>query len=337
MINNLSVQGEQHFDEYIMVAPGSDYGRAMWSDIGCLENAQLLDSAMDSENKLLRAAHHAHFSFGVNRRIQLPFQNMWKKYYSLEKVCIRPERRYCIIFTDISAGRTDAEYLKNLSAKPNVSLVMILVNTMARMEGILRSRFPYFDKVFTFDNKDAEKYGFIHHGQNYSVTSCKRGCSVKFDAFFVGVAKERLKTLTAIYVHIKRNGGSAAFFISGVKKNLVKNNGIRYNQWVEYKDVLKYIAHSNCIVEVVDDNQEGMTLRAMEAICYNKRLLTNNKAVENSPFYKSGFIKVFSSVKDIDMDFVKDRSPVDYHYNNEFSPIHFIEHINQEFLSGEKI
>ena len=89
------------------------------------------------------------------------------------------------------------------------------------------------------------------------------------------------------------------------------------------------ILRSNCIVEVMDGAQEGVTLRTMEAICYNKKLLTNNQSIKDTPYYKSGNIQVFTDPDKIDVDFVKDRTDVNYHYRGEFSPIHLLEHINQ--------
>ena len=79
----------------------------------------------------------------------------------------------------------------------------------------------------------------------------------------------------------------------------------------------------------MDGKQEGVTLRTMEAICYNKKLLTNNQSMKESKFYKTGNIQVFKTIDEIDADFVMRKDKVDYNYEGEFSPIHLLEHINQ--------
>ena len=135
----------KHFDEYIMVAPGSDYGVAMWSDIKNVENAVFLDYVIDSKNRVLQRLHHIHFSFGINSRIQLPLQQLWKHQYAINKLGIDPKKRVCIIFTDISACRTDVSYLKYLHELDNVTMVMVLVNVMESKHKLIGKRLSYFD------------------------------------------------------------------------------------------------------------------------------------------------------------------------------------------------
>ena len=156
-----------------------------------------------------------------------------------------------------------------------------------------------------------------------------------YDLFFVGVSKGRAESLGRIYEQLSAKNVRCEFYISGVKKNEKRVEGIHYNKWLTYSEVLEKVKSSNCILEVMEQDQEGFTLRTMEAVCYNKRLLTNNSGVISSPFYKSGFIKTFADTADIDTAFVTDRSEVDYHYDNEFSPVHLLEHINDIVLSGE--
>lgn len=322
------LKNEQLYDGYYLVAPGSDYGRVMWKDIDCLDNAEVLPQVVTGSNKFLELLHHIHFSFAINRYIQLPFQSLWKKKYALSHVQFQENKKYCVIFTDVSAGRTDCRYLKSLSEEKNITLVLILVNTMQRRKEILKNRFRFFSMVFSFDKGDCEKYGFIFHPTNYSRIEIKED-NVDNDAFYVGVSKGRLDTIKKIYDIITKNGGKADFFVSGVKRSEKKKDGIQYNRWLSYSDVLSHIAKTNCIVEVMEGKQSGVTMRMMEAVCYNKRLLTNNQSVKESPFYQTGYISVFQTPGDIDVDFVKDRSKVDYKYHDEFSSIHLIDHINE--------
>lgn len=319
----------EEFDEYILIAPGSDYGQAMWSDINLLENGKVLENTLRCSNKLLCILHHIHFSFFINSFVKLPLQFLWRNQYSLESVKLDDKKKYSIIYTDISAGRTDIKYLSKLSLLKNVTLVLIIVNTMKRREKILKSRLKFFAYVFTFDKKDAEQYKFFYHPANYSMHPMEREMNPITDAFFVGISKGRGEKLGEVFERLTDMGLKANFFISGVKKGEKRYQGIHYNQWLEYKEVLKHIRETNCIVEIMEGKQEGLTLRAMEAICYNKRLLTNNKSIQAFPFYKSGYIQIFDEPKDIDINFVQDKKLVDYHYRGEFSPLHLIEHINE--------
>ena len=323
---SLQIEGKQKFDEYILVSPGSDYGYAMWRDIDELENGIVLDKVIVPRNKILNLIHHIHFSFVINSRVHLPCQHLWKNAYTIKKINFECEKRYCVLYTDVSAGRTDKKFLSELKEEKNISLILVMVNTMARRSKIVGNRFRYFDYIFSFDKCDCDKYGFIYHPTNYSALLLTKN-NIKNDAFYVGVSKGRQAILEEIFSKLEQAGAKCSFYISGVKNKRIK--GIHYNEWLPYAEVLKQISDTNCIVEVMEGNQAGVTLRAMEAICYNKRLLTNNPSIKNSPFYNTGYIQVFNNLSDIDTDFVKDRSEVDYKYNNEFSPIHLLEHINQ--------
>lgn len=324
---------KENFDYYYLVAPGSDYGKVMWQDISLLNNGSVLQQPIKQCNKLIEVLHHLHFSFGINQYIHLPFQNIWKNQYSINEIDFDSNKKYCIIFTDVSAGRTDAIYLKSLSQHKNITLILILVNRMSKRKKILKDRLQFFQQIYSFDYRDAIQNDFIFYPTNYSKVDLNVH-SLKSDLFFVGMSKGRTDMLNDVYKLVETNGGKADFYISGAKKREKKYEGIHYNKWLDYSEVLQHIASSNCILEIMEKNQEGVTLRMMEAVCYNKRLLTNNQNIKESVFYKSGYIYVFENIEDIDISFVMDKRPVDYHYNNEFSPIHFIDYINK--ITGER-
>ena len=118
------------FDRYYFVEPGSDYGEIMWRDIGLLEKAELLPNPVFSKNKFLRLMHHLHFSFAINNRVSLPFQGMWKNAYALSHVKFEEGKKYCVIYTDISACRTDCGYLRSLKNMENTVMVMAHILTI---------------------------------------------------------------------------------------------------------------------------------------------------------------------------------------------------------------
>ena len=87
-----------------------------------------------------------------------------------------------------------------------------------------------------------------------------------------------------------------------------------------YPEVVAEAKKSNCLLEVVREGQTGPSFRYYEAVCYNKKLLTNNKNAVNFPFYNPEYMHVFEKPEDIDWEWVKERIPVDYGYDGRFSP-----------------
>ena len=68
-------------------------------------------------------------------------------------------------------------------------------------------------------------------------------------------------------------------------------------------------------------------MRFYEAIFYNKILLTNNHSSMKHPLYNDKYMSVFDSEQEIDIKLIKSDNSVDYHYQNEMSPVYFVEEI----------
>ena len=306
----------------------------MWRDIGLLENATLFPTPMLSSNPLLQFLHHAHFSFAINNKVNLPFQALWAKQYALSNIQFNEHKKYCLIYTDISACRTDTYYLEKLSQKKNIVMVMVMANVVASKEKLLKQRFKYFKYVFSWDKADVEKYGMVYHPPCYSRITMPSNRKMDSDCFFIGSSKGRLEVLKEIHKRVIAAGGKAEFYITNVDKKDQTEPGIHYNCRLPYSTVLAKDMASNCIIEVIAGNQVGQTLRAEEAIIGNKKLLTNNVYMKDNPYYKTGYIRVFTDICDADIAFILQKEDVDYNYQDDYSPILLIDHINS--LEDEK-
>lgn len=321
------------FDEYILVAPGSDYISISFKELKNVPECKYIDYVIREESSsLLKKLHHIHFSFTLNRLFDIPFQSLWRKAYTVQKVMFSKEKKYCVIFTDISACRVDAGFLKKLSLCPNVTMVMTHGNLVSSKERMLKERYPYFSAIFSFDKGDCEKYGFYPYTTYYSKIDVDTTGLSESDAFFVGVSKgKRHEKLVKLYRRLKSEDLKPDFYIARHNDISGREDGIHYNEWLSYKDVLGKVLKSNCIVEIVGENQNGLTMRSIEAICYNKRLVTDNPAVKRLKYYDTGFILYTPNVEDADISFIKSKEPVDYHYENDYSPIRLLDNIDEVF------
>ena len=98
-----------------------------------------------------------------------------------------------------------------------------------------------------------------------------------------------------------------------------------------YEKVIGNILSTNCVLEMVAKGQKVQTARYYEAVCYNKKLLTNNPNIKELSFYNPQYMKYFENIEDIDFEWVKRKETIDYHYNNEFSPNHILKELNNQF------
>ncbi len=61
-------------------------------------------------------------------------------------------------------------------------------------------------------------------------------------------------------------------------------DGINYIDKMEYKEYLQRLDKSKCLLDVLQGESRGFTLR-VEALVYGKKLITTNSEILNAPFY----------------------------------------------------
>ena len=112
--------------------------------------------------------------------------------------------------------------------------------------------------------------------------------------------------------------------------NLNEARGINildHRGYMSYQEVLERELNARVLLEIVQQGQVALTLRAYEAVAYNRKLLSNNKTILSFEYYDPRFMRYFEQVKDIDWDWVKEDANVDYDYKGEFSPVLLIDDI----------
>ena len=62
---------------------------------------------------------------------------------------------------------------------------------------------------------------------------------------------------------------------------------------ISYSENMNNISKTRCLVEIVQDGQAGLTLRALEAMFLHKKLLTNNRRINEFEFYNSNNIFIY--------------------------------------------
>lgn len=261
----------------------------------------------------------------VNRFINMPFKHKWYDYESpnveFEQVLVVANGYLCGWMP----------LLKECKRKhiPITAFILDAIDTSSPTLTISKSIIfsGFFDNIYSFDQKDCLKYGFKHSGYCYYSKIPVLVQETKNDLYFIGGLKGgRQNLLEAVYDYLKSTSVIFYFDLFG-KSNLNGDSIHHLVSWISYSDVVRKVNESNCILEVVQGGQHGPTLRYFEAVVYNKKLLTNNPEIVNFPYYNPSFMKVFSSKQDIDVDWIKERSNIDYHYKGDFSPNNLIDKI----------
>ena len=311
-----------------------------------LEDLDSVDVILRKErtvnNKLLKKIKHVHLSGSISKYINLPLKNIW---YSKCDLRILPGEEYYLIFDDLALKSFSQKELNDFTKRNNIKCILVLLNSMdseiMSRSGIKRKIIKTaWEDVYTFDLRDVEKYKFkfldYHYYSKHNVSVDE---DIKYDLFYVGALySERKKLIYEIYRSLVRHGVLVDFHLQkhGVdnKKTLPYSDKIHYFTGSEgrlsYEEIITGDLGANTILEVVQNNQSGPTLRYFEAVVYNRKLLTNNPEIVNFPFYNEKYMKIFKQPRDIDFEWIKSGDRPDYKYDNEFSPVHLVESIVRE-------
>lgn len=309
-----------------------------WSDIVWRDAREsgahvFLDSSI-SMPYLLKKLRRAHFANPANRQIWLPLKCLWDGTNTLKLSELDPQKRNYIIFQ--TGIKFSSHYIQRLKKERNACIVLYMPDNISTMK-IANDKHEFerychhyhVDQVYSFDKKDCQKFGaefFDFYSMLPAKVMQKKLEDGKPKILYVGGcrSKDRLHTLHALYDRLKEQA-HCSFYLNGVDSDDANRDGIIYNHPLSYSEVVELVQKHDVIVEIMNGNQAGNTLRLKEAVCYNKCLITNNPLVKESPYYNPDFMQIFNKVDDIDLS--RFATDVNYKYNGEFSPCKLMERI----------
>lgn len=151
-----------------------------------------------------------------------------------------------------------------------------------------------FDVIYSFDPVDCLKYGlspvdqflpFTHNEirlqtENQDVEKTHLSC------FYVGGYDEyRASLIRQLTPLLQINHCHPEFYLVTDKQETSDYPSLCINEKLTYKQNIEKIKHSNIILEINKPGQAGLTLRALEAMAFNKKLITNNASIKKHDFY----------------------------------------------------
>lgn len=326
-------------DKYFVIthAEGkSAYFRFVWGDVEKY-NAEIINYPVEFNSSFLRIVYRIHNSNDINKIISLPFKNIWRKYYALKLEMLNPEDRNFLIFD--STIKYSHKYLKYLKENYNCVIVNILQDTLKvykcgknkkSLDRYLKEK--CVDRLFSFDFDDCEKYGLEYY-MLYCYEGCKDKSNTVGSVLYVGSckSKSRLDIFHSIYNKLKTKC-KLDFNMVGVNdSDQLYKNEIKYNVRLPYNEVVSKIKENDCLLDIVNEGQSGISLRCCEAICFNKKLITNNPNIKKSQFYNPEYIYVYDSIDDISEEWINTPVDVDYNYKGEFHPANLFKKLSENY------
>lgn len=141
---------------------------------------------------------------------------------------------------------------------------------------------PIFDVIFSFDPEDSRYYGLTYIKQFLPFT-WQQIQSINDENHQI----ERANLINEI-THILTECNCTTDFYLMDKYNDNVNHPLNcINKKIDYNENINKLSKSRFVLEINKPDQKGLTLRAIEALVFNKQLITNNPEIKNQEFYHS--------------------------------------------------
>lgn len=299
-------------DCFVVFGSGFDYCKYMCYDILDMENVQFNNNERRKGFFIYKLFHNRYTKKLFNTNIGYRFL--------FDKKKLSKTGKNHFVFFDSNPLLYDAKFLQYIRSRiKNSTISIIFVNTMAtrNMRDV-----DYFrtnsDLIYTIDVNDAKEYDFIYLEGLHSKINSHQPININSDITFAGADKNRGHYVKMARDVCLRNNLKYTFTVVNMQNAPDDINTIR----LPYEKVLEQELQSKCILEICVGEQNALTLRAIEAIMYDKFLITNNKNIVNCTYYDENKIKIFENEQELEKHLLSIKNAkTNYDYKGDFSPL----------------
>lgn len=215
-------------------------------------------------------------------------------------------KKYDIVFV-LKGENLTTNFIKALKLQQEKAMfIMYQWDSIERVSNALEM-IPYFDKVFSFDRIDCEKYEKLEFRPLFFRESKdEEKLDYKYDLVFIGwLHADRMELIKKIEDICKiKNIKFFIYLFTGIKTYmsflLKKQAQNLYIKPLDYLNVNEYHSNTKVILDLPHPLQNGLTMRTIEAIGANKKLITTNQDIKNYDFYDEDNICILDK-ENIDM------------------------------------
>jgi len=163
--------------------------------------------------------------------------------------------------------------------------------------------FRKFDVCFSFDRIDCKKYGLkfrpLFFAREYYKSKIKMTNEFKYDIGFIGTLhSDRPEVINGTRKYSEDNGLKYYFYFCVQSKLillywLIKSRHVRelfrlnmiHLKTLPLIQAKKEMEHTRCVVDINHPKQSGLTMRTIEMVGLQRKLITTNNDIQNYEFY----------------------------------------------------
>lgn len=160
--------------------------------------------------------------------------------------------------------------------------------------------FQFKDRIFSTDPGDCRNFGFQYNHMFYPKVVRQPAGKVN-RLFFVGADKGRAGYLSAIGKLMQKCGIESDLRILQERKSGIRaksaavlsgSNVTMIEHPMIYSEYLRKMSECGILLEIVQEGQSALTMRTLESVFFQKKLITNNQDIITYDFYSDNNIFV---------------------------------------------
>ena len=189
------------------------------------------------------------------------------------------------------------EYMKKYTNR----LITFLYDNLDRCP--VQDKLHFFDKIYSFDDKDIEKHGFERlTNYNYLPFLSQEKQNPSEDALYItSYDKKRIKQLDILSQKFEELRLKFDLYVIGKKswknqlmKPFSKNKIVFTRKRINHENLPEFYKRTKVILDLMRENQYGLSFRVFEAMALEKKIITDNEKIKNYDFYNPNNILVLN-------------------------------------------
>ncbi|WP_221075308.1 hypothetical protein [Agarivorans aestuarii] len=187
-------------------------------------------------------------------------------------------------------------------------LHLMLWDSLGRMPQN-REKLPYFDKVFSFDPIDVATHNLENTTNYYRRDQLPLSTnSYLYDVFCImSFCKQRYPILVKFLDNNPNLNCKILLYIDHPRKRkYIKHPKIEIiEEPILNEKLLPYVRQSRCILDIGYENQRGLSFRVLEALAWERKLITTNTEISKQDFYNRDNIHIWNEKTSLSSKFIE--------------------------------
>lgn len=203
---------------------------------------------------------------------------------------------------------TNADYLRWICRHyPHKRIILWYWNPVEDIAKL--DMMPRKVEIWSYSRKDCIRYGLKYNTTFYFDDLGRQALALPETTragrrvLFIGRDKGREEVLHRLQEELESAGAETEFHI--MRNNEKKDTASGREHLMDYDEIVERVRNADILLDYSRDPDAGLSLRAMEALFWQKKLITNNRSVKDSMFYKTNNIYLLGEDKRTLRDFLE--------------------------------